>query len=209
MKIQKNWTTIIESMIVLMIIVIGIVWTYTIFDKSNKIALSADYKMQAIWIAREWLELVSNIRDTNLSLFAANTEECWLNPNYDTSCISKDDKSNIVGPWSYIIEPDIWSRFKLTDFSWTETDYDEEDYRDFFEIRLDSNGNYVQWEDVSYTDLKPLFTREIKISYIWENQTEIDDKQQAKIESIVRRIDSAKNEWNYEIKLETILTNFK
>ena len=70
-----------------------------------------------------------------------------------------------------------------------------------FKIKKDANWLYTQW---TWTDFKPLFTREIKITYI----NSANPENEMKVESIVKWVDKTKNT-NYELKLETMLTNWQ
>ncbi len=44
-------------------------------------------RLQAIQIAREGVEAVENIRNTNWILYAADYKNCWNTLDYNNSCI--------------------------------------------------------------------------------------------------------------------------
>lgn len=198
MIISKSWTTIIESLMVMLIIIVWVVWTYTIFTNSQKLSDSTWYRINAISMAREWIEAMTNIRDTNWSKFSANTNNCWVTLNYDSSCITNNNK--YIPTWSYKIFSDENNRWVL---SWAATwNYSDATYRNNFLVNLDNKWFYTQsW----WTNFLPIFTREIKISYPW---AEIPP-QSINIQSIVRWSDSSRTSWNFEVKLETLLTNWR
>lgn len=200
MLINRKWTTIIESVIVMMIVTIWILWTYDIYSRSKKMSNSSTNKIQAISLAREGIESMINIRDTNWILYSANTNNCWNTYNYNWSCVTNDDIN--IPTWSYIIYKNNLDRWILYQkptwwfWSWT--------YRDNFKVMMDNNWFYTQsWGTI---ETKPLFTREIKITYPIDSWI---PPQKMKVESIVRWTDSSKNSWNFEVKLETLLTNWK
>lgn len=201
MKFSRSGTTIIESIVVMMIVVIWVVWMYNIFINSQNVALSTSHRVQAISMAREWIEGLMNIRDTNWLLFAANTGNCWHTFNYNWNCIISASWSTMIQSGSYIIyQNDTNNRWFL---SWVTTgNYSDINYRNRFRVNIWSGWLYTQswWENFN-----PLYTREIKISY----EDNIFPPQKMKVESIVRWTDSARNSWNYEIVLDTILTNWK
>lgn len=195
---SNKWTSIIEAIIVMVIVTVWVVWMYNIFTNSQKLSDSSAYRLSAIAMAREWIEAVTNIRDTNWTILSANNDNCWNTFNYDSSCIITD--VNIVS-WSYKIYNDINNRWVL---SWATTwAYSDSTYRNNFRVNLDNNWFYTQsW----WTNFLPIYTREIKISYpanAW------NPPQSMNVQSIVRWSDSSRTSWNYEVKLETLLTNWK
>jgi len=193
-----KWTSLVEAMIVMLIVIVWVVWMYNIYWSSQKLSDSTANRLQAISIAREWIEAMMNIRDTNWILFAANTNNCRNSLNYNSSCILW--VWTLISSWSYIIYKNTDDRWTLSGaISW---DYTDSAYRNNFLVKLDSNWFYTQsW----WIDFKPLYTREIKISYPswwWTSTWEMN------VESIVKWSDSAKN-WFYTINLNTTLTNWK
>lgn len=204
MKFSTAGTSIIESMIVMLIVITGVIGMYTIFTNSMKVSESASNRVQAIAMAREGIEAVTNIRDTNWLLYSANTEDCWNTFNYDGSCIT----TNIdIGSGSYILYQNEDSKRWFLSWVTVSGNYSNTDYREAFKVGLQEIGSGTFYTQSWATrELKPLFTREIKIEYPSDAWT---PPQKMKVESIVRWTDSARNAWNYEVKLETILTNWK
>jgi hypothetical protein len=60
---------------------------YDVFSSSQKLSSATKYRIEAISIAREGIEAVTNIRDTNAILFASDLDNCWNVLNYDNRCI--------------------------------------------------------------------------------------------------------------------------
>lgn len=198
MKKSFTGTSIVESMIVLLIVVIWIVWTYLIFTSSLKLSQTSQNRIIATQIAREWIEAIMNIRDTNWILFWANINNCWMTSNYNSNCITTANTH--FSSWSYILYPWNDDRWYLswitTSFTWFSVGY-----RNTFWLS-ESWWLYTQsgWTITS----NPFYTREIKLIAIGSNPP-----QNYKIESIVKWTDSSRNNWNFEIKLENELTNWK
>lgn len=201
MKFNKNWTTIVEVIVVMLIVVVWIIWASNIYQKSQDLTISTQNRLIAIDIAREWIEAVTNIRDTNWILFSANTNYCWNVLDYNANCLTSTDQTNNIIDWSYNITLDINNRWKLNKYTWSIYDYKNNTYQNHFKIKKDANWLYTQW---TWTDFKPLFTREIKITYI----NSANPENEMKVESIVKWVDKTKNT-NYELKLETMLTNWQ
>lgn len=199
MILSKKWTSIVEALIVMLIVVTWVVWMYNIYNNSMRVSESSSNRVRAIAIAREWIEAMTNIRDTNWLLFSANNTNCWNTLNYDWSCITADIE---ISSWSYMIYKNLNDRWYLSwiTLNWN---YSTWTYKNDFRIKLDNNWFYTQ---SGWTNFLPWFTREIKISYAtWETSP----YQKMNVESIVRWTDNARNSWNYEVKLSTLLTNWK
>jgi hypothetical protein len=197
---SKNATSIVEVMVIMLIILVWTVWMYTIFGKWQNLSNTTENRIQAIQIAREWLEAMINIRDTNYLLYSANYENCWNTLNYTWSCVTAttNDTSTDILAQSYKIYQDTDSRWKL--LRATTWNYSNTTYRTDFKVMTDSNWLYSQsW----WTDTKPLFTREIMVSYpVDSNSQEMD------ITSLVQWSDSSK-QWVLKVELSTKIFNFK
>lgn len=208
MKYSKSWTTIIEAVIALVIIVIWIIWLYNINDKSQKLATSTENRIKAISIAREWIEVLQNIRDTNWIIFWSDTRNCWNSYNYDVTCLWNTWVWPKIPAWNYIIYKDIDNRWKLQSkvLVW---DYSSATYRATFKVYIDTTDwLYTQsW----WTSFTPLFTRVINISYPedtnWDTIFNANDEKML-VKSIVSWSDNSKN-WFYTTSLENLLTNWK
>lgn len=199
MQISKSWTTIIESIVVTLIVAIWVVWVLNIFSNSQKLSTNSKNRFEAIAIAREWIEWLTNMRDTNWMNFQANIDDCWNTINYDSNCITW--WASQIATWSYIMYKNTDNRWYLSQIN-VPWDYSSWTYRNAFEVKLDNEWFYTQswW----VTQIKPLFTREIIISYLPTTPA----LQKMKVTSLVWWADSSSTK-NQKVKLETILTNWK
>lgn len=207
MKSNKSWTTIIEAIIAMFIIIVWTIWVYTIYAKSQKISISVENRVKAISIAREWIEVIQNIRDTNWVLFWADSKNCWNVKDYEINCLWDNVWTHKIPAWSYKIIKDVDNRWKLIDLTSTTWNYDDQTFRDTFVVNVDADWLYTQsW----WAQFKPLFTRKIEISYIDTNSSGIGDKLDEKmlVKSIVSWWDNSKV-WFYTVTLENLLTNWK
>lgn len=200
MKLNKSWTTIIEAIVVMLIVTVWIIWASSIYQKSQNLANTTKNRLIAIDIAREWIEAVTNIRDTNWALFVANTDYCWNTLNYNHNCITSPLQTYNIAPWSYIVTRDTSNRWILT--SQTPLNYSNTTSRNVFRVKKDTDWFYIQW---GWTDFKPEFTREIKITYPWTGNS--NPRIKMKVQSIVSWADSSKK-WHHTLTLETELTNW-
>jgi len=214
MKSSKKATSIVEAMVVMLIVVSWVVWMYTVFNESQQLSNTSANKIQAIQIAREWIEAMKNIRDTNWILYWSDTKNCWNTLNYQSNCVwasTPFTATDIEHDTSYKIYQDTDNRWKLKDETPPADGFKNSWYRTNFKVWLDINWFYTQsWGLIDSTNpLKPLFTREIKIKYIdtnWWTANSNDEKMQ--VTSLVQWVDSASTQ-AHKVEFTTILTNWK
>ena len=210
MKKIKKATSIIEAIIMILIITIWIVGLFNIYNSSIKVANSTKNKIQAIEIAREWIEAMENIRNTNWQILWADKDNCWNTFNYNNNCIWNNSTTYDISPWMYKIYNQNW-RWKLlkASSSLTTKNYKDPNYRNFFRVKLDSNWFYTQsW----WTNFKPIFTREINISYPEDTNsdwTQNSNDEKMNIHSIVMWTDWFWSWSAHIVDLEWMLTNWK
>ena len=203
MFLTKKATSVIEAMVVLLVVVMWIIWMIAIFTSSQKLSNWTSNKIQAIQIAREWIEAVKNIRDTNWTIFSSDTANCWNVDNYNNSCVWDNSTTYDISIWSYKIYQDSSdNRWYLSKKTTSETEYKKSAYRNEMKVWLDSNWFFTQTGTM--TEIKPLFTREIKISYpSWNSNTS-----KMKVISLVQWVDNSSKKVR-KVELSSILTNWK
>lgn len=207
MKSSKKATSIVEALIIMLIIVMWIVGMYNIFSRSKSLSISTWNRVKAIQIAREGLEAMTNIRNTNILLFSSDLKNCWNVLNYNINCIWDNNPTyDIIHNGSFKVYKDADNRWKLGNISvWW--DYTNSLYRNAFRVNIDSDWLYTQSGGTAFA---PLFTREIKISYEDTdgdaNPTSNDEKMN--VSSIVRWADSS-SKVPYEVRLDLLLSNWK
>lgn len=195
MKNTKKATSIVEAIIVLLIIVTWITWLYNIFNESTKLSNTTKNRIEAIEIAREGIEAMKNIRDTNWLIYGSDTINCFNTLNYEPNCVwwwwTKiwDNKSYKIYQnksdfkW-YLDEKSTWSFSNIT-------------YRDNFRVYKDSDWYYTQSGSID----KTIFTREIKVSYSGGNDL-------MDVKSVVHWTDSSKK-GSHKVELDSLISNWK
>ena len=182
MKKTKKATSIVEAMIVMLIIVVWVTGLYNIFINSQKLSNTTKNRIEAIEIAREGIEAMRNIRDTNWLMFGWDKINCWNTFNYDSQCVW-----NI---WWDRISEKSYKIYQDTDFKW-----------ELKEITSDFKVYKNDWfYTQTWTTNPTKFTREIKI----ENLTST----WMIVKSIVKWVDNSKK-WAHKVELENLLTNWK
>lgn len=213
MKKNKIAYSLIEVMIVLTILSMWIVWTYSFFSKSRAFLDWVSSKIEAIEIAREGIEALENIRNTNWLRFSANIDDCWDTLNYDSDCISW--AWNKIWWKTYILKNENWV-FKLEEknLSWS---FKNIDYRQELSVWKDKNTwkycqkvnnincitKWIDWKTIIWT-----YTRKIKVENIWYNTSDSSKVTKIKVTVTVEWIDSSKS-WFRKIELVNLMTNYK
>lgn len=176
---------------------------YKIYIESIRLSDVTAQRLQAIQIAREWIEALENIRNTNWILYASDYGNCWNTRDYNISCVWNNGSTTDILSGSYIVyQNNTTQRWKLENKS---TPSDFSDSLNNFEVFREDNFYTQSWSTNSMT---PRFTREIQISYldtdgnIWDSN---DEKMQVK--SIVQW--KSRRTTPYTVELDLILTNWK
>ena len=202
-------TSIAEAMVVMLIIVTWVTWMYKIYSESIKLSNSTANKIQAIQIAKQWIEAITNIRDTNWLLFSSDYKNCWNTLNYNAWCIWESSPVLFEHNEKYKIFSDSNNRWVM-EAPWlaiNPEEYSNPDYRDFFRVWL---NNWIYSQSWSLTNLLPIFTREIKIEYIDTNWNSTPDNKDEKIKvtALVQWKDNASTN-PHKVELNQVLTNWK
>jgi len=206
MKKSQKATSIIEAIVVLLVITTWVTWMYTIFNRSLLLSTSTNNKIQAIQIAKQWIEAFTNIRDSNWIRFSSDNRDCWNTLNYNSNCLWQNNTTYDIPTWSYIIyrsSNNSWlldSKTSGTYWAWTYT----ADYR----VGL---NNWIYTQTWTLNNLFPVYTREIQISYLqvdWITAWVDSDEPKLKVKSLVQWVDSSSNT-PHKIIFEEILSNWK
>jgi Tfp pilus assembly protein FimT len=215
MFLNKKATSVVEAIVVLSIIVSWVIWMYKVFWNSQKLANSTSNKIQAIQMAREWIEAIKNIRDTNWLLFGSDSKNCWNVSNYNNNCvwIPETNNTNIdIQEWSYKIYQLQNNRWYLSPKLTDKTKFIDKNYREEMEVFQDSKWFFTQTWTLSSSGnskIKPLFTREIKVQYLDENWNSWNSNSyKMKVTSLVQWVDNSTSR-TQKVEFISILTNWK
>lgn len=213
MKKSLHASGIIEAMVVLLLLTVWITWVYSILSSSQKLSNSTALRIEAIQIARDGLEAMTNIRNTNWIEFWGDIKNCWNTYNYNPACIGNTAEWNKIthtANEAFILYRDEWTwKFMLEarDHSWD--NFSNPTYRNSFWVKVDSRWFYTQtWS----TLLDRPFTREIRINYLNANNiaqgSSLPNNPKMEVTSSVQWADPALD-WFRELEMKTILTNWK
>jgi len=75
---SKRAFSLLEVMIVVYLVSVGILWLIVALNKGLWFVQQTREKVLSVNLAKEWMEQMFNIRDTNRVRRAGQKEECWL-----------------------------------------------------------------------------------------------------------------------------------
>ncbi len=84
---EQRGNSIIEIIVVLVILTVGISGAYLILSRWNTLVRTTENRIFAINIARDWIESVKNIRDTNWIKFSSDVKNCFDVKDYSLGCV--------------------------------------------------------------------------------------------------------------------------
>lgn len=94
---SKDAMSIAEAMAVIVILSFGLVGTLKLVDSGIKLATTTENRIQAINLAREGIEAVENIRNTNWLKFSSDVGNCFDVKDYNASCVGGGGHSKLYG----------------------------------------------------------------------------------------------------------------
>ena len=188
--------SIIESLIGIAIIIIALAGIMALFSDNIRLNHSTRNRIIAINLAREGIEAVRFVRDSNWLVYSNDRRVCWNNDTENDCVDSGSDGITdfpLNGNYNAVMDP--------ADFTWKlEEDSDGLDLDNQLNLH---NNFYLHTASGSTTP----FQRQIQISYVDEtgsgiSVTNASENNRMKVLSIVQ--------WgnNEKIELETVLTDF-
>ncbi len=209
---HKKALSIIEIMVGIFIFTLGISAVYMVISSTSRINTYNKNQIIASNLAREQIELIRNIRDTNYARLQKWNTLRPLSWNYTDVLTGSTDFYRLeldlwVWFWSWTIlastEPEV-VEFKASLKSISDTD------EDIYRLCLNSENQYIYcvnslWNAVINTKKTP-FYRYIEIKQLYDDIAETNAVNNAlKIRSRV----FWNEKWIYDIEITTILADWK
>ncbi len=203
--LRNKWATMIELIAMIAIVGLGVWGMFSVVTSSMYFAKDTEDTIKAINLAREWIEWVTSIRNTNWLRFSSDRTNCWKVDWYQSTCIW-GGTTPFIYSWSSILYTanGLWYLSGITTSPWNPSSW--QTYYNTYQTIQDNEwfSNQTWTTTISATcnttiqkNCRSIFTREIIISPIGTGQINI--------KSIVY--------WNtkrmQKVELETILTNWK
>ncbi len=205
---DKKGATMIELMAMLAILGLGVSAMFAVVTSGIYFAKDTEDTIKAINLAREGIEWVTNIRNTNWLRFSSDRTNCWKAQGYDGTCIWSSILWDRISSGSSILYTANW----LWNLSWStviDATTNWSGYAATYAVAQDGNwffnqtGTIVSLPVCTATlqkNCRAIFTREIIIA-----PPGATDTGTLYVRSIVK--------WNtkslHSLELQTTLTNWK
>ena len=191
---RKKWFTLIEIMIVLLVFSVGVLAVLRLILHNMDTINNLEAKSTATLLAKEWIELVYNTRDSNR--IASLQWDCIINTNYNWEIEDELCKNHFLDNW--------WMRKIENNQKINRIIIDQEkDISEESKLYIDHTNN------TTYTHTKnnqpSIFSRYISFTWVREDEKTINTWYVLKIESHV-----IYQRWSKtgEIILESFIWNY-
>lgn len=190
---KKKWFTLIEVMIVLLVFSIWVLAVLRLILHNMDAMSKLEAKSTATLLAKEWIELVYNTRDSNR--IASLPWDCIINPNYNGQIENQFCKNYFLDNWwTWKIENDENTKRTIIN---TENIIEES--------KLYTKDNITTKYTHEVNDQPSIFSRYIYFTGVKDNENTINTWYILKIESHV-----IYQKWSKagEIILESFIWNY-
>lgn len=85
--LDKRWLSLLEIMAMIAVVGLAITAMFSTVIGGIYFAKDSENRIKAINLAREGIEWVTNLRNTNWLRFSSDQTNCWRVENYQSSCI--------------------------------------------------------------------------------------------------------------------------
>jgi type II secretory pathway pseudopilin PulG len=210
--------SLLEILVSTVIIVVILTTVFALIQQGMSVSVSSENRLQAINIAREGIEAVRNIRDTNWLKYSGNRREKWLcldklsgwTPSHTiaTDCIESGGLK--IGSGFYIVDfSQDFGRYFLEEImlsSPLDLDDSNEDFSSFQLFRNNSSNRLTHYSNSGNNSATP-FYRQLKLTPKSENVCPPDDCPEEKLE-VISRVQWKEGKNLRETVLETHLYDF-
>ena len=198
-KINKKAFTMIEIIIWVFIFSLGLVSVFALFWQSVKLNIKSKNIIIATWLAREQVELLKNIRNSNYKTYHKFN---WI-PNNDNN--NKFDTQYFL-TWGYYKIENNYSWYLPIKLEEKSISWDIKDNLDDFQLCLEKD-KYIYCDGIAWekkTDFyKYLYVEKAKYKDSSSSEKEVPES--FKVESVV----IWKKAWGWEVKIPFILADWK
>lgn len=174
----KKWFTLIEIIVVTIMISVWFITIYNVLSSWYSTLNRVRQEVIAINIAREWMEMVYNLRNSNRIRWSWKKDECWLKidplVDEDGDWCENDDwlgvhnyipEYNTITDQKYVVMIDKWTDdMNLKDnymHSWDRDFLMCKNWDDWFNCNWDYTHNYIkEWRFFRIIEWKWLYNKE-------------------------------------------------
>ena len=230
---NKRGETIAETIIAVSILAVGITLSATLMATSLKNMNVSKNRVIAVNIAREGLEAVRNIRDSNWLKFSGRRRLCWNNMPAESATDNCTIGSDKIKPEDYIVYKTDEHRWRLKEILTTDSFAEQELYIIDIDASIDTDRDGDDENDADMYNNRPTedhtsvnndaigiwgkavdspFSRTITISYLANDSTPLVAPS-AVTEEYNRMVVTSLVEWTRggiyrKVELKTHLTDY-
>ncbi|MBN2096154.1 hypothetical protein JW752_02010 [Candidatus Peregrinibacteria bacterium] len=161
---NRGGESILEAIIAMTILSFGVMFSSAIIGSSLGNVHIAKNRVVAVNIAREGIEAVRNIRDTNWLRFATNRRQCWnFAPKFDPNAPCTGAVDELILPGEYIIykqDTERWRLGNILNMDSSGVNFPESPAKGDTFRKTDENKSYV-WDGTQWIDFATLFLVDI------------------------------------------------
>ena len=111
---NRAGATLIEVMAMLVVLALALTTMFVTLMQGINFSRDVEARITAINLAREGIEGVINIRNTNWLRFSSDRTHCWNTYNYNADCIGNLGFDDTIATGSYILYADTTGLWTLT-----------------------------------------------------------------------------------------------
>lgn len=151
-KIKKGWFTLVEVVIVCTLFAIMVIWVILAVNRAFNFMDNTRLAVRASNLARWWVEMVYNLRDTNWRKCSWNRDKTWLYVWWTKDC-TQISSSDLLTEWVYAIK------------EWVNSNNERYVYLD--KINLGSTP-IADFYDVEWFFSNPSLISNNKLTFTWD-----------------------------------------
>lgn len=102
--LDNTGSTIMEIMVMLTILGLAMAAVFSTVTSGIRFSKNSENRIKAIALAKEWIEGVINLRNTNWLRFSSDRTNCWKTQNYDSTCIGSTSFMNNLTSGPYTLD---------------------------------------------------------------------------------------------------------
>ena len=204
---NKKWATMLELIVMMAIMALWVASMLWVIESWTYFSKDTEDTIKAINLAREWIEWVTNIRNTNWQRFSSDKFNCWKILDYSSNCIWGWVASSISS-WSYKLysQNGLWYLSGVTATFSDVWGADWIGYKTIYKTWIDTDGYYTQ---TGMTNIGSWCTSERSNNCLTQYTREIQVVPQGTGSLSVKSIVRWKWRRDQEIILDAVLTNWK
>ena len=141
---RKKGATLIEIMAMLLVLSLALMTFFYTITQTISFSQDTEARVKAISLAREGVEALTNIRNTNWLRFSSDRKLCWDTLNYNSACIGNSSANKITnGDYILYSENGLWKLDNNHSTTWNWNNFSK------YQLHINHSGSYVAGKNFS------------------------------------------------------------